>query len=285
MRVLLFAVLAPALAGAARAQEVVAVIGAENRTSRETYESFQASYGRAIPVLPPGQAIPAETRVVAAFGGKAALRRYPRRVALIYAISPGVLVDRGASGGPAIKIMMEPEAGALLERLSALQPRLKRLAVLWSGPARAGSAQRLADAGAARGMAVSAERLEVPGDLPDRLRELKGKVDAIWLPPDPLLINAGNFETIKRFSYDNNIPVYAPTMGLAEQGATAGVSVSAEEMGRTMAGAAKAAAEGSAFPGEIYSARLHVSINREAAAEAELAVPDAALKAADKVLP
>lgn len=285
LRRLLIALLALASSRTAFAQEAVAVIGSEQRPYRETYESFQAAFGKAVPVLPPGEDIPGETKVVLAFGGKAALQRYPGRVALIYAIAPGVLVGRKTHDGPSIKVMMEPEPDALLRALAALQPKLKRLAVLWSGSFRAASSERLVKAGAARGVAVSSERLEDADELPGKLRGLKGRVDAIWLPPDPLFINARNFETVKRFSYDNDVPFYVPTEGLAEQGATAGVSVSFAEMGRTMAAAAKAVLAGAGSPGEIYSGKVHVSLNITAAAAAELAVPAEAAKAADRVIP
>jgi hypothetical protein len=282
---LLIAALGAALSGAARAQEVVAVLASDQRAYRETYENFQAAFGKAVPLLAMGEEISDEAKVVLAFGGKAAVQRYPRRVTLIYAIAPGLFVDRKTHDGPSIKIMMEPAAGVLLGNLKAIQPGLKRLAVLWSSASRAASAAHLVKMGAARGVAVTAERLKNADELPSRLRELKGKTDALWLPPDPLLINAGNFDIIKHFSYDNDIPFYAPTDGLAAQGATAAVSVSYEEIGRMMAAAAKGALGGSASPNELYSDRVRVCVNRAAAAEAELPIPPETLKSADKVFP
>src|SRR3989338_735343 len=121
---LLLALLLGAPSGEALAQEAVAVMGSEQRPYRETYDSFQAAFGKVVPVLAPGADIPDEAKVVLAFGGKAALRRYPGRVALIYAIAPGVLVGRKTHGGPSIKIMMEPEPDALLRSLKAIQPKL-----------------------------------------------------------------------------------------------------------------------------------------------------------------
>lgn len=271
--------------GAARAQEVVAVIGAEQRPYRETYEGFQAAFGKAVPVLPLGEDIPAETKVVLAIGGKAALQRYPGRVALIYAIAPGVQIGRKTHDGTSIKVKMEPEPDALLSALTAIQPKLKRLAVLWVSASQGTSAERLVKEGGTRGVAVSSEKLDDGDALPGKLRDLKGRVDAIWLQPDPLLINARNFDTIKHFSYDNGVPFYVPTEGLVEQGATAGVSVSFAEMGRTMAAAAKAVLAGAAPSGEMHSGKTRVAVNRSAAAEAELVVPDETLKAADKVYP
>lgn len=271
--------------GAARAQEVVAVLGSDQRAQREALEGFQAAFGKTVPVLALGDPIPAEAKVILAFGGKAAIQRYPRRATVVYAIAPGLLLDRQIHAGPAVKIMMEPEASVLLARMKALQPGLKRLAILWSGASHAGSVERLARAGAALGVEVEAEQLEDADDLPSHLRELKGRADALWLLPDPLLISAHNFAILKHFSYGNDVPFYAPTEGLAEQGATAAVFVSYEEMGRVMAGVATWILGGNPAPTELYVDRAQVSINRAAAAEAELALGAQALKTADRVLP
>jgi len=284
-RSLIVLLVAASLGGAARAQEVVAVLASDARPYRATYEGFLAAFGKEVAVIALGEKIPGDAKIVLAFGGKAAVQRYPGRVTLIYAVVPGLVVDRKTRDGPSIRIMMEPEAEPLLRSLTSLQPKLKRLAVLWSSPSRAASAERLSKLGAARGVAVSGERLDDADELPSRLRELNGTVDALWLPPDPLLISAKNFAIIKRFSYDNNIPFYAPTDSLAEQGATGSVSVTYEEMGKTMAGVAKTILGGGASPSEVYPAKIHVTVNRAAAAEAELTVTPEALKTADKVIP
>ncbi|MDE2511145.1 MAG: hypothetical protein KGL74_08480 [Elusimicrobia bacterium] len=276
---------AAAFAGTARAQEVVAVLSSDQSAYREVYEGFQSAFGATVPLLALGEAVPDSAKVVLAFGGKASVQSYPARAVLVYAIAPSVIVDRKTHDGTSIKIMMEPEAGTLIRRLTSIQPGLKRLAVLWSNPGQAASVERLVRVGAARGVAVSAEKLEAADGLPARLRELMGKADAIWLEPDPALINARNFSIIKQYSYDNGIPFYAPTEGLAEQGATAAVSVAYREMGRTMAAAAKSVLAGSNPPGEIYSERVRVAVNRTAAKAAAPAVLAGIVNAADKVYP
>ncbi|MDE2142889.1 MAG: hypothetical protein KGJ84_10800 [Elusimicrobia bacterium] len=269
----------------ARGQEVAAVLSSDQSAYREVYEGFQAAFGRPVPRLAPGDKVPDSADIVLAFGGKAAVSRYPGRVVLIYAVAPSVVVGRDTHDGTSIKIMMEPQAEALIRILTAIQPGLKRLAVLWSSAGQAASAERLVRVGAARGVAVSAERLEDGDGLPGRLRELMGREDAIWLAPDPALVNARNFSIIKEYSYDNGIPFYAPTAGLAEQGATAAVSVGYREMGRTMAAAAKSVLAGNKPPSEIYSDRVRVTVNQTAAKAVALAVPAEVVKNADKVYP
>ena len=72
------------------------------------------------------------TRVVVAFGGKAALLAYPDDVTLVYCLAPGVYLTPGKRRGQSVKVAMMPSALAMLTHLQRLQPDLHRLGVFWS---------------------------------------------------------------------------------------------------------------------------------------------------------
>lgn len=276
------------LAGArSRAQEVVAVLSSDAGVYRQAYASLQSAFGKAVPLLPvEGNVhLPKDTKVVVAFGGKAAGKRYPDRVTLIYGIAPGLEVDRDSLDGKSIRIPMEPEAAALLASLIKIQPTLKKLAILWSGETFESSARTLAAAGRTMSVAVESERLDDPADLPATLRKLNGRVDAIWLPADPQVINSKNFETLKRFSYGNGIPLYVPTRGLAAGGGMAAVSFSHEEIGRMAAKTAKRVLAGDDMSADAYAERSEISINLTAAKETSIRIPPAVVENADRVFP
>ena len=272
------------VAAPARAQDVVVVLGSDLAPYREAYEGFVTAFGEPVELLTLGGKPPKGARVVVAFGGKAALQRYPTGVTLVYGLAPGVRAEREPGEARAVKIPMEPAPAALLGRLGALQPGLKRLAVLWASKGGEESVARLVQDGSARGVEVLSERLESADDLPAALRRLRGKADALWLPPDPLLINARNFDIIKRYAYDNDVPFYVPTEALAEKGAAAAVSVGYSDAGRAAAAAARAVLTGKP-PTEDVFAGARVSVNRSAAAECGLVLPAVALKGVDKVYP
>lgn len=274
-----------ALCAESRAAEVVAVLGSELGPYREAYESLRTAYGSDIEILPLGVKPPRSAKVVVALGGKAALQPYSERVALIYGLAPGLEITPETHDGPIAKIKMEPAAGALIKKLRELQPGLRKLGVVWSSENRTSEIRQLAETSAASGVTVVVERISGSGELPAALRRLKGAVGALWLPPDPLVINARNFETIKQFAYENDVPFYVPTSGLVEKGAPAAVAVSPRETGRAAAAAARAALGGSALPAEIFIDRVEVFINASAAAECGLAIPESAAKAAAKVHP
>lgn len=272
-------------AGRAGAEEVAATLGSDLAPYREALEGFRAAVGVPVDVLPLGGKPGRDVRVLVAFGGKAASQRYPAGVTLVYALAPGVLVERRAGESAAVKVPMEPAPAALLSRLLALQPGLKRLAVLWASPGSEAAVKGLAKAAAARGVELKAQRLESGDDLPAALRRVKGEAEALWLPADPLVITPRNFEMVKNFAYANDVPFYVPTEALAEKGATAAVSFGYAEAGRAAAAAARAALAGKPADGEHFVEKIDVSLNRAAAEQCGLSVPAAALKAAAKVYP
>lgn len=269
------------------AAEVVAVLSADSGPYREAFTAFQDSFGSPVPMLTVSGGkvrIPTEARVVVAFGGKAARLGYPRRVALVYGVAPGTLVEREGRRGQSTWIRMIPRADVLLSRLRLLQPSLKRLAVLWSDRAFVDTLERLREAGRPLGVSIVSQRVASVKGLPDQLRGLQGRADAVWLAPDPLLITPDNFALILNFARANRLAFYAPTDGILEKGAAACVGVSSRETGKQAAAAAKALLAGDFVPAQLYPETTSLGLNLPAAAEMGLHLTPAAVKAADKVI-
>ena len=277
----LSALVPPAAAGASTGT-VAAVLSSELGPYREALGGLQEALGGPVPVFvltqgPP--ALPPETKVVVAFGTKAALRAYPARVALVYVLAPGTVIP------DAVAVRMEPDAPALRAGLRRLYPGLKRLGVLWTSPRYEADVEELTEAAEPLGITIEGASPEDGDDVPARLRRLYGRVDAIWLPPDPALVNAENLPVLVSFSQDNRIPLFVPTAGLVEQGATASVGASFRELGRLAAAAARAVLQGGAPGGEVQPVNLDIAVNQPAAAKVGLKVPEDTLRAAAKVLP
>jgi hypothetical protein len=270
------------------AQEVVAVLSADLGPYREAFEGFQEALGRSVPsfLLTEGSPrIAPDTRVVVAFGGKATQWDYPDRVALIYAMAPGTKLGLRDRKGFSIEVGILPRAGLVLSRLKELQPSLKRLAILWSSKAVEDYLDEIRKAAQQVGLEVSSERLGGPGDLPDRLRALFGRIDALWLLPDPPLVNSQMLSILKEYSWSNDIPFYAPTAGFVQQGATASISSSFREIGRAAGAAASRAITGELVQGTVYPEKAEVVVSAKSAESAGLQIQGDALKKVDKMLP
>jgi hypothetical protein len=270
------------------ADDVVAVLSADLAPYREALGGLQEVLNRPVPLIPMTEGNPRlslETRVVIAFGGKAAQREYPDRVVLIYGMAPGTTLGLKDRKGLSIEVNILPRAETVLVRLKEIHPGLKRLAVLWSSKSVEDYLQEVRKASASIGIEILSERLDGPADLPNRLRSLFGKSDALWLLPDPVLVNAQNVSILKEYSWSNRIPFYAPTAGFVKQGATASVSSSFREIGRIAGMTAKRGLSGDWTQGMVYPETAEVTINLEAAIHAGLQISKEVLQKADKVLP
>lgn len=64
-----------------------------------------------------------------------------------------------------------------------------------------------------------------PREVPALLKQLRGKVDALWLIPDLTVINQVTLESYIRFSMENKIPVLAFAEKYLEKGAAMAVTI------------------------------------------------------------
>lgn len=260
---------------------VLVVMSAETGPYREAVAGIMEVLGTdasaVVAVAPPR--VPEDVTVVVTLGARASSWKYPARVLLIHTLTPGLQSDRLRG----IRVAMSPEPAALLDKLLALQPSCRRLGVPYQSAEAAAYAAELARAGSAHGLFVDALDVGEGEDLPDVLRRLWGDVDALWVPPDPLLVNATNLATLVQFARANRIPLYVPTTGLIGLGGTAAVAPSFRELGRRSAQAASAPrGEESAV---LYPRIVETVVSRKEAAAAGLTLVEAGLGKADRVLP
>ncbi|MFQ5598997.1 MAG: ABC transporter substrate binding protein [Candidatus Krumholzibacteriia bacterium] len=270
------------------AQKVIALMSSDLEPYRLAYKGLEEELGHRVPSQSlDGRtpAIPGEVRVVVAIGSRAALQEYPEDVVLIYCMAPGTGSRDTHHAGRSVKIHMLPRSASVVAKIRELQPDLSRLAVFWSSRSTAEYLEGLASQMASESLEILTKRLEKPEDIPDRLRDLaKQEVDALWLLPDPLLVNARTFSMLKEFAWSNDVPFYAPTAGLVAKGAVASVSSSFEEIGRTAGTATRLALQGALGADQMYPRRIETNLNLTAAKQTGLFVPDHLRRKIDKVL-
>jgi ABC-type uncharacterized transport system substrate-binding protein len=268
------------------ADDVVAVLSSNLKPYQETLAGLQQALGYPVSVLYLSDhkpSIPAGTQVVVAIGGEAALQNYPRDIPLIYCVAPGIVLPANERKAPTTKIYMTPSGSVVLNEIKALQPHLKSLGIIGLAERRDAFDVELQEAGKALGIQVWVEKMKTPNELPDHLRSLRPHIDALWIPPDPRLITRQNFSLIKEFCLANRIAFYVPTIELADQGATASVAASFDDMGRTAGLMVKALMKGQAQSAKVYPAQPRIAINLKAAADIGLEISSGQIEKADKV--
>jgi putative ABC transport system substrate-binding protein len=267
---------------------VVAVLSSHSGPYQQAFEGFQQAFGHSIPsfALSDGTPrIPSGTRVILAIGGKAALYSYPSGPLLVYCLAPGTKVKAEGHSGGLLKIHTNPSVFLTVSKFKELQPSLTRLAVVWAGDSIQDYIDQTKDIAERLGVDMVSDRVLNPNDLPDHLRALKGKVNAIWLPPDAAMVTPKNFATIKEFSLANSIPFYVPSDGLVDQGATASVYCSFGEIGALAAQMVHQALNGALNTDRAFPEKTHLAVNLTAAKVCNLKISSEVLKQADKVVP
>jgi ABC-type uncharacterized transport system substrate-binding protein len=275
--------------GSIYGQEVVAVLSSELQPYMEAYEGFAAEMEQPVPIVSLSVAEPRigdQTRVVVAFGSKAALESYPDDAVLIYCMAPGAMREVEEQHEKTAHIDMLSRPQQLLTALGEIQPEMKRVGVLWVVERFGGYVEQLMEVGTELEVEVVGQRLETVEELPEQLRALNDlEVDALWVPPDPLLIDARSFSLLKEFSRANDVPLYAPTAGFVAEGAVASVAVSFAQIGREAAWLVQKVLAGGEVPKNVYPEACQISLNLESAAAAGLQIPEEVVNRANEVLP
>ncbi|HBE88126.1 MAG TPA: hypothetical protein DDW67_03175 [Elusimicrobia bacterium] len=266
----------------AQAQEsppahTIAVLSRAEGIYMEAFSAFQAAYGSDIPhydlaksrpVLKPG------VRTVVAFGGKAAAWHYPAHVNIVYAMAPGLMLPPRPRG-QAVKVSLIPGMTRVVARIREIQPGIKRLTIFWSAPRYDELVAEAKSSGAALGLEVSLSKVAGPEELPGLLRAEMGKMDAFWLPPDPLLITPDNLRTFREFSWSNSIPFYGTTKGMTREGAVASIGVTFRGIGETAAALVRRLEAGEELPPVLHSEAEELTLNASAARRCGVRIPPA----------
>ena len=265
---------------------IVAVLSSNSAPYQQAYAGFQRAWESPVPSYVLALSNPrttAATRVVVAIGGKAALHPYAEQAVLVYCLAPGIKIDEQERPGRLIRIQMSPSLADIVAVLKEVQPELKRLGVLWSGDSIKDYLNEN-EMSAKLGVEIVSVRVRQIHMLPDHLRALQGRVDAIWLPADAAIVTPTAFETIKTFSLANAIPFYVPSEALVDQGAVASISVPFSEIGSLAARAARQALD-KTHASIIYPETMHLTLNLTSAKICKLKLSAAALKRAERIVP
>jgi hypothetical protein len=265
---------------------VIVVLSSNGGPYKEALEGFQEAWGQPVTSYALSEGvphIPGNTRIVVAIGGKAAVYPFLPAVPLVYCLAPGVSLD--SRPGDTVEVRNSPEGHVVMLQLKSLQPSLRRLGILWASPQMGDYVKDAEKNDSATGVKVLSVRLETVDELPGRLRELIGKVDALWIPPDPLLVTPEAFATLKGFSNPNGIPFYASGVGLIGYGPVAAIYSSFHEVGRLAADAARKTLEGSEGSRIVYPQKARFAVDLTAIKETRASVDQNSIGRADKVVP
>lgn len=268
-------------------KNTVAVISMNSGAYLEAFSAFQAAYGGEVAHYDLSTQKPEldkDTKLLVTFGGKAANYAYPEGINTIYCMAPGQLLKPSARAAKSVKIALIPDLPDTFSRIKEIQPDLKRLRIFWASAGYAPYEQMARDAGARHGIKVTILRID-PASLPAALRSALAEADALWLPPDPLIVTRENLLILREFSWENKFPFYGSTKSMTREGAVASFGISFAEVGKAAARAARTLDSGGSLPETIFPDKTETTLNAAAAAKLGLDFPRSILEEAGYLFP
>jgi hypothetical protein len=219
----------------------VAVICADEGPAAQTVAKAAAKAVSAASVLKPGDAGVSKAEAIVAVGDAALAAELPAGVPLVAALTgEGPL----PAGRKSVRVSLLPDAFVLLGDIKGIVPRLDHLGILTPPKLYHDYIKYLESAGKVVGCQLRVREVSGAADLVDALRAQSGKVDALWLAPDPLMTGSATFHLISEFCVANHIALIAPLAPLARAGALAGIAPGFESVGRTAGETAQSLAAG-----------------------------------------
>ncbi|MDD2582302.1 MAG: ABC transporter substrate binding protein [Desulfuromonadaceae bacterium] len=163
--------------------------------------------------------------------GEAALTaaRKVRNIPVVALMSLGITNQRASHPNlTGITMFAPPERYISIFR----NMKTRRVGVIYN-PAKSGWYLRLArQAAEEAGIALVLREVFTPRETIERLAELTGKVDALWMLPDSTAVTRGTTEAYFRFGQEQNVPVASFAANYLGLGASAILEIDRLAMGR-----------------------------------------------------
>jgi putative ABC transport system substrate-binding protein len=209
------------------------------------------------------------------------LRELPVVLTMVPQVEPWVAAQPNRHG---IEMSLAPRHH--LEMLRQVFPQAKRIGLVFD-PAQSGGYVREAyNAAAALNLTLETREIARPGELARHLGELRGRIDVLWLLPDPTVLQAENLSVLLLDSFESRVPIYGFARKYVELGAIAASHLDPAALGAQAAGMLRrgtgSPAGGTGLRWE-YARGAQLVLNQKVARKMGIALGPAALETADVI--
>jgi putative tryptophan/tyrosine transport system substrate-binding protein len=289
-----------AAAGSAPAAEVAVVQSSDLPAWRSAVEAMKAAVAghtltvhdlrgsrqEAERVLP---GLKGQASVVVAMGPLAAqaVRDLLPDVPVVYCMVHDPASVSGLDGGNVTGVAYSVPARNQLVAFRAVNPAAARIGILYNAAALAPQIEDARKAASALRLEVVVRQVSSVQAVPQTVRDLlsgSNPVDALWILPDPLVLGDETRRFIMLAAVQAGKPVYSSTAALVKEGALVSNSPELASIGQSVGELVNRIARGEkAGRLAVVVPRTEVVINKRIADQLRVAIPDAALKAAQRV--
>jgi putative ABC transport system substrate-binding protein len=274
-------------AAPARACDALVVKSADLKPYRDALRGFEDASACEVRVVQAENGdLPEQLRhgppdVVVAIGTTAfrkvkALKDLP----IVYLMVVSSEVDRALA--PNISgVSMDIAPAASLETIKEVFPTAKRVGLLYDPRHTQTFADESMRAARTAGIELTARQVYEPSAIMAALGEMQGRMDVLWMLPDPTVAAEETVDYLLRFSIQHSLPIFTFSRKYVEMGAIASLDMDPYDMGVQAGGIADRVAAGSGAL-RAYARTARLSINAKAAKKMGLKIRDEVLKKAGK---
>jgi putative ABC transport system substrate-binding protein len=120
-------------------------------------------------------------------------------------------------------------------------------------------------------------------EIPRLLDEMRGKIDVLWMLPDPTVITTEMVDYLLRFSFQYNVPIFSFSNKYVEMGAVAALVADPYDMGVQAGEIVNRLQAGRSDAPRAYAKASRLTINTKVAAKMGLKISDEILRRANTI--
>jgi putative ABC transport system substrate-binding protein len=180
-------------------------------------------------------------------------------------------------------VSMDSDPAASITAMTEVFSKARRIGVVYDPRYTAAFVGEAAKAAAAAGVELVVKQAHDPRDLPRLLDEMRGRIDVLWLLPDPTVLTTTMVDYLLQFSFQQNVPIFTFADKYVELGAVAALVADPYAMGIQAGEIVKRLSTGRPGAMREYARKPHLSINTKVAAKMGLKIRGEVLKRANNI--
>jgi len=164
-----------------------------------------------------------------------------------------------------------------ISSLRLVLPRVKRVGVIYDLSQMSQRVEKARRQAKRLGLELLSREVGSANDVPDTLRALVSKIDALWLLPDSTVLTKDSLSFFLKTTLKAHIPILGFSPGLVQSGALMSTYLNYDDMGKQAASLAKGLVNGPPYPSWagslIHPERIRLALNRHTARFLGIVIP------------
>ncbi len=178
-------------------------------------------------------------------------------------------------------VSMDSDPAESIAAIMGVFSKAKSIGIVYDPHYTAALVEEAVKAAASAGIDLVVKQAHDQREIPRLLDELRGRIDVLWMLPDPTVINTAMVDYLLNFSFQYNVPIFSFSNKYVEMGAVAALVADPYNMGVQAGEIVNRLSAGRSNATRAYARTSHLTINTKVAAKMGLKIKDEILRRAN----